>query len=474
MLLANRPRPAWVLAGYGAALMLVTGLWIRVDHSLLSTSDTIYHHGLAQLYARALSVGGPEGLWQTLRASPVEWPPASFLFYGVLGALGGEQAQALRMWGVLFIPLMLAGVYLLGRPLVGRRAATLAAVLAVLSFGVTAMIRYVSMDLPSAVVVLWANLALTRARRLDRPGPAALLGLAWGLCLLTRVQASFFVAGPAMAVALHALWRAPAWAARLRVLLHLGLAAGVAAAVSSPWWYGHLEIIWGASTAHLDPNEIAPRGNPGLLYGLAYYPRELATEAGLAVAACAAAAGVMLGVRTWRRRPSPAAWRPVWLVLLPWILGGVVGCAVGVHREARYILPAVPAVALLAALALTRLPRRFFGVAGAAVLLATAVPSLGLAGIAHSQLLGFWLPLNPLAIRPPHPPLPSAPILRRGLARVLENDPRGDRTYIYFTGVEHLEAVSLVVGNIPGARLANPTPSAWLPPSARQKQARQR
>ena len=38
--------------------------------------------------------------------------------------------------------------------------------------------------------------------------------------------------------------------------------------------------------------------------------------------------------------------------LLPWILGGVLGCAAGVHREPRYLLPAMPALAVLAALGL--------------------------------------------------------------------------------------------------------------------------
>ena len=372
-----RPRPLWLLAAAGVLLSALTALWVMQDTGIAPPTDSAHHLLTAILFSRGLDAEGLSGLWQTMRHFYVGWPPASYaLLYGPLGWLFGDQSQLMRLYSLALLPLLMWGTFSLGLRLTGSRLlATLAALTCVLGFGVAGQLRQVSIDLPTTAAVLLAMVALHRSALLSRPGWVMALGAALGLCLLSRVQSIFFVAPPLLVQGITALVlaRRGGWRRVGERLLSLLLVGGLAGLVSSPWWFGRLRSLWKISTAHLDPSQVAPRGDPDLWAGLLYYAGALGKLGGWPMLLLAAAA-VPLALRR-----SPLLRSPVVQLLLPWILGGVVGLALGVHREPRYLLPAVPALALLACLGLAALSRGRAVVAelaGAALLLTVALPTL--------------------------------------------------------------------------------------------------
>ena len=370
------PRPLWILTVAGLLLALITILWVRMDYGICPPTDSEHHLLDAILFSRAFHLGGLSAGWEALRYSYVGWPPAANIFpYGLLGALFGDQAQQMRLYGLAFVPLLLWGTYRLGADLGGRRAGTLAAVITIFSFGVSGQLRQVSIDLPAAVSVLLAMVALVKSRGFSRPGTTLLFGAACGLCLFTRVQSVFFLVGPTLGVAVVGLWDASGWQQRGRRVGWMVLGAGVALLVSAPWWYGRLDLLWQISTSHLDPKAVTPRGNPGFFPGLWFYAGAAGRLNGWLVLF---AAGGLLPLLLRKRNFRDGKLGP--LVLVTWILGGVLGSTYGVHREARYLLPAVPALALVAVLGCRALPRLAGNVAAAALALSVVAPTLWFAG----------------------------------------------------------------------------------------------
>lgn len=368
-----RPRPLWVLLAGGLLLCLLTILWVVLDTGIAPPTDSAHHLLTSILFARGLDAGGLAGLWQTMRHFYVGWPPASYLLlYGPLGWLFGDQSQLMRLYSLALVPLLMWGTYSLGtRTLKDRRLATLAALLCVFGFGVTGQLRQVSIDLPATAAVLLVMVALSRSALFSRPRWVLLLGVACGLCLFTRVQSVFFIAGPLAVQAVISLVTAPSWRRRGLRLLGLVSVPALAALSSSPWWFGRLPSLWRISTAHLDPGRVTPRGDPELWAGLTYYLGALGKLGGWPLLLMALVAVPLVMARR-------GAWRsPTLQLLLPWLIGGIVGLAMGVHREPRYLLPAVPALALLACQGLAALPRqRLREALGAALLLLVVLPPL--------------------------------------------------------------------------------------------------
>jgi hypothetical protein len=376
-----------LLACGGAVVAAVTALWVSMDSGIGPPTDSAHHLALAQAYARALHLGGLEALWQTMRTTYVGWPPGAYLLiYGPLGWVLSDESHFMRLYGLVLVPLLLWGTYRIGADLASRRVGALAALLTIFSFGISGQLRQVSIDLPATTAVLLTMVALVRSRRLGRKNSLLLLGGACGVCLFTRVQSLFFLAGPLLLTAAAALWTAPGRRERARLLAGLGLALGVALAVSSPWWLGRLGLLWRVLTAHLDPTRIAPRGDPGFAAGLQHYLGATGKLNGWPVALAALATLPWLLARC--RRPGGRMTEH--LALLALVLGGILGASAGVHREPRYMLPAVPHVALLGALGLDALGRRLGELLAAGVLSLTVLPTLVMAATpvsAHSPLV---------------------------------------------------------------------------------------
>ena len=432
--MALRPTPLVVLTVAGLALALVTLAWIQADTAIGPPTDSAHHLFNAIFYARTLDLGGPSLLWQTMRVSYVGWPPAAYvLLYAPLAWLLGDDSQQVRMYGLALVPLLLWGTFHLGSLVCrDRRWGVLAAVLMLFSFGVVGHLRQVSIDLPAAAAALLALVALAHTRGLSRPGRTLLFGAACGLCLFTRVQSVFFLAGPVVVVAGTSLWRCAGWIERGRRLGWLAGAGLIAVSLSSPWWYGRLGLLWHVSTSHLNPARITPRGDPSLAAGLWHYAGALGKLAGWPTLLAAVAGLVLVAAGCRRRR----VWPTLPLALAACVAMGVLGCALGIHREPRYLLPAVPVLAVLACLGLRQLPRVARNVTAGVVALAVVLPTLltsvyPIAGnhwLARNGVVEWAYVRRALRVRSEV----AAAAAALALQRVTKMDPRGGRSYLVF------------------------------------------
>lgn len=369
-----QPRPLTILSAAGLVVALITVLLVVQDSGICPPTDSEHHLFNALLYGRTIAMGGLFGLWDTVRASYVGWPPGAYtLLYGPLTWLLGEGPAPIRLYSLALVPLLLWGTYRLGARLGDRKSGTLAALLTLLAVGVTGQLRQVSIDLPATVAVLLCMLALVSTDRFSRLRSTLLFGAACGLCLFSRVQALFFIALPILTLVLVALWRAPTGRQRLRLLCWLAAGAAVALVLSSPWWFGKLGWLWEISTSHMDPTKVNPRGDPGKLAGLVFYLGAIGKLAGWPLFAA-----LLVAVPLLIRR-GEARFKLEYLALGLALLGGFLGCVTGVHREPRYMLPGVPLLAVLAVTGLRMLPRRLYHGLGAALFALTAVPTLVLA-----------------------------------------------------------------------------------------------
>ena len=359
--------PFWVLIGAGLVTTALTAAWVVQDTGICPPTDSEHHLFNAILYARTLHLGGLPALWDLLRSTYVGWPPASYLLlYGPLAWAISDNAHMVRIYGVVLIPVILWGTYYLGVHFGSRRAGTLAALLTLVSFGISGQLRQVSIDLPATAAVLMALVSMISTRHFQRTRATLLFGAAMGLCLFTRVQSAFFLAGPVLLWVATALARAGSMRERVSVITRLFLALLVALAVSSTWWAGHLNSIWHISTSHTDPTQVAARGDPSFWAGMGYYFLSTGRLCGWPMLAAALAL-----LQVLLRRPPRGA-----LLLAVWLIGGIIGCSIGVHREPRYLLPGVPAMVLLVVLTLRQSEPRIYRLAGALLLLLTAGPTL--------------------------------------------------------------------------------------------------
>jgi len=373
------------------AICALTASFILADKYLLSSSDSDVHHLNCQVYARVMALGDPGDLQDWVEHTNPSWPPLTHLYHGALGWLISDSPEAIRLYSLPLLLLLLWCVFQLGTRLGDRSTGALAVVLTGFSVGIASQARHVSLDLPATVVVWLALVNLVECGRRRGPWPVLFFGAACGVAMLTRIQALFFLWLPAALVFGLRLWEAPGWRARGRLLLALGSALALVVLISSFHWYGRLVPFIAVATTHTDPSAVSSLGDPGFFPGLRYYAVVLGRVAGWPVLAAALALAPVL----WRRQRRAA------LMLLGVVLGGVLLFAATVSREERYLLPAVPAVCLFAALGLRQLVARVARPAGAALMVGAVLPTLLLADPDIGGMPGEWQPVAPRMVRAP-------------------------------------------------------------------------
>ena len=445
MMRSSAWRPLLILGVACLLLAMLTVAWISLDSSLVlsALADPAIHHLSVMVHARALAVGGLSALVDVAQSPYEVWPPGTYLLYGVLGWLAGQGSDAIRMCGVLLLPLLAYGIYQLGRELCGPFTGCLAAVLCLFCFGVTGQIRHVAMDTTATVMTVFTMLALVRTRDYSRRGQVLLLGLVGGVGLLFRVQFLFFVVGPVLLVGLRSVRRQPG--RRVLVDLVLPLAGGLVLflLVSSFYWAPHGELLFHSAMDHWTFNQVEPvvplAGVPrdqGLVAGAQKYLFYLARLAGWPLLIVALISAPLL----LRRRPL----RGATLLLTVWGLGGVGLMSITICDEPRYLTPALPALVLLAAMGIRRLAPRARALAASAVTIAVVLPTIYCSSPSWpGWLMGHKDLLMPGFMRPPEPDQMGTDKLLAGFRRVMTEDPQGERTLLIFDGVDIPSAAQL-------------------------------
>jgi hypothetical protein len=297
----------------------------------------------------------------------------------------GFERVAAAVLGVVTVGL----VYELGRLLYGRRAGLVAALLMALMPYHVVVSRQVLLDGPMTLFATLALVLLTRFVLTGRPAWLYGTGAAMGLTFLSKETSL---------VLLGAIYAFLALTPELRVRLRdLAISVGAMAIVIAPFPLS-LKLAGHAGTGESYLTwQLFRRPNHDWLF----YPATVPEAVGPLVLV-AAGGGLWLLRRT-------SSWREA--LLLSWIAVPVAFFCLWPVKGFQYLLPAAPAVALLAARALTRLPapgaRTLRALATAIVALSLLVPTwqriggsrpetflAGSGGLPGGREAGRWIARN--------------------------------------------------------------------------------
>ncbi len=369
----RRPWLFWIaLAAVWLLATIADRAWLASDGRLPSWDQADYLNSALD-HGRALGLlpgGGWQG-WQALLDLSPKIPPLASLVNGTVMAVAGDApdqaAWSLSLWHGLLLLL----VALWGRQLGGAGLGLLAAVVTVLLPSLAAQrVDYV-LEIPVAAS---GTAALWLLGRWARPGPA---GGRWGQALaaalalaaavLIKQSVLLLLLGPLLWAAVTGLARR---GRRWQVLAALALVLALVAP-----WLGHNLITTVSGTDRATLESAAREGDPGAgsLAGWLWYPRRLPQVIGWILPA-GALAGALLALRhrgwSWRRPGFDRGWL-LGCLASAWLL-----TTLSPNKDARYLAPLLPLLALLLAqgwAALARwLPRPWgplllgLGLAGAA------------------------------------------------------------------------------------------------------------
>jgi 4-amino-4-deoxy-L-arabinose transferase-like glycosyltransferase len=319
-LLSDTRPPAWDQAGHIlTTLRMLNALWTLLSHPLSSLGTLM---GTSAPYP-------PLFYWTSLPLCL--WRPCT-----VDLALGAN---------VLFMGVLLFSTYSLGRRLEGRSAGLLAAFLVSVYPVIFGLSREYLLDFALTAMVSLSIATLLKTEGFRIRNWSLICGLALGLGMLTKWSLTFFVAAPLALAAWRAL-RQPSGHARTNVMIALGL-AGI---ISLPWYLYNLrtlrEFFGVASKLHA-----VLEGDPtGVLASSLWYLQSLVNnQITLGFVLLFACGLVSLALR----RPQQA-----WGLIILWIVVPFIYFTIYPNKDTRYIVPMLPAAALVSATALTNMPSR--------------------------------------------------------------------------------------------------------------------
>jgi 4-amino-4-deoxy-L-arabinose transferase-like glycosyltransferase len=331
------PKP-WLLLASVTAFLAITVWWLGQETrtpDFDSAAHTLYSFAAHDELATG-SLTAPFRDWNT-------YPPLGHLI-GALGVFVGgySTAAVILALNLVFVPLLAASCYGVGRLVGGPRAGLLAAIFALGTPMIVSEAHEAYVDPTQAAFVAAAVWALLASGRFRRPGVSALAGLATALALMTKETTPIFVAGILAVVLARGGWRA--WRGILAYAVPV-------AALAVPWYVSHgtqLYELTIAHTANANTAEANPLGGayPHLLTfkNLSWYFWDAANiQLRLGLLALFLI-GAVAAVRRCIRRWGPEN-------LYPELLGGAFVSWAGVtwltHKDPRYDLPALIYIAVL-------------------------------------------------------------------------------------------------------------------------------
>ncbi len=370
--------PGWAAAAVLAFLGLT--LWWLTQDTRVPDWDSAQHTIDSFIVHDEIA----HGSWTAPFTDFNTYPPLGHLV-GALGvAVGGHKTAAVILaLNLLFVPLLAAACYGVGRMVAGPRAGLLAVVFALGTPMIVSEAHEAYLDPLQASLIAVSVYAILASRRFERWGVAALAGAATGLAMLTKETTPIFLAGLLIVVLARGGWR------HWRGLIAYG---AVLAAFGAPWYiYHHAELnqLVIAHTSQANAAEPNPLGGtyPTLfsLKNLTWYLWNAANIQLRAALLLLFLVGTLAAIISCIRRFSPEN-------LYPELLGGGFVAWAGMtwltHKDPRYSLPALLYVAVLATawIPSVRLPARHWLTAGllAAVAASFASVAFGLGGNGYS------------------------------------------------------------------------------------------
>src|SRR3954469_12261503 len=232
-------RPGLGAIALGLAFVAICVLWTLVAHRV-PDGDQGRHLYTVGLFFEELKKGHQLVAYRYEPGFGALYPP--FVFeVGVVGMLiGGKNPDApVLAMDLVFIPLLVLGVYRAGRithgPLVGLLAVAFALASPLLISGS----HLFMFDVPLTAMVALAVWLLLASQRFARLGVCVAAGVAVGLGLMTKPPFAFFIVPLVAVMLLRGGWRN--WRGVMIV-------AGLGALIAAPWYLKHRDKLGGVAT----------------------------------------------------------------------------------------------------------------------------------------------------------------------------------------------------------------------------------
>jgi hypothetical protein len=371
-----------LLLGSVVAFLAITIWWLTQDNRVQDWDNGL--HTVDAFVIRDQLSAGHLTTWFTEFNT---YPPFGHLI-GALGTLVGgfSPASVILASNLVFVPLLAAGCFGVGRLVYGsQRAGLLAALFALGTPMIVSEFHEFILDPQQAALVAVSVWAILASRRFERIGTAALAGLLSALAMLTKQTSLVFLAGPLAVALLRGGWRN--WRGILAFAAPLAIVAG-------PWFVYHRDELRSLVSVHDGSSGSSAANQVG-----SFFPQRLSRKSFgwyfwstlnielLAPLLLAVLVGVVLAIRDSLRRFSADN-------LKPEILGGLfvswLGMTLITHKDPRYLLPALVYMAVLGS-GWIATARRGRALLTAALVAVVAVNLIGVsAGVGGTVRLAFW------------------------------------------------------------------------------------
>jgi 4-amino-4-deoxy-L-arabinose transferase-like glycosyltransferase len=351
---------SWGWPALGAIVLLYLGAylyWHSLDRSPLYFDQSLYYWKTMQYYW-LVSGGNWVGALQSLLLAmgplimplrPSLVPFLTSLTYLPLGHAAAVAALTVMGSGVLLLVL----TYLAAKRWLGSAGpAVFSAFLLLMLPAVAILTRHYYTEVPMAAVCALAVYLLLREDVFLTLWPTLALGATVGIGMWVRETFPLFVAGPLLVAVVQIFLVKENKRVRKDLLGRFLIAAGLAVLVALPFYWSKLYIGWAFLERIFAPNPQAP-GALSRLIAYLYMFSQLGVS--IAFILLLLAAGIVLGVRRLRNRDvavSTPGFRRGLGLMLAWLLLPLAVSSVAPAPDIRYLVPALPAFAILMAAAL--------------------------------------------------------------------------------------------------------------------------
>jgi 4-amino-4-deoxy-L-arabinose transferase-like glycosyltransferase len=352
-------------------------LWFGLDRSVPAWDQAEYLTG-SLTYWQALQ--HPQLLsgewWASFWALSSKVPPLTYIITAALLNLFGAGPDPATLVNLLFSAILLVAVWGLGAKLFNRQVGLWAAGLCLLFPGLYLVRLDFLLDYPLTAVValsfycltVWRDVGGALTPRAQRRGWlwASGFGVCFGLALLVKQTALFFLLVPVLWVGVGNLW-ARRWERVAQLVWSLFLSL----LVCGPWYGTNwLLILTGSKRATVDA--AIAEGDPPLhtLDAWTFYWKDLPYAVSWPLLLVPVVGLLLYWLRSAKQKKEKSGLK--WLAVF-WV-GSYLLCSVNINKDSRYVLPYLPAVSLFLAYGLTHYPRRWgqyvrWGTAGTAIVL---------------------------------------------------------------------------------------------------------
>jgi 4-amino-4-deoxy-L-arabinose transferase-like glycosyltransferase len=352
-------------------------LWFALDRSVPAWDQAEYLTG-SLTYWQALQ--HPQLLsgewWANFWGLSSKLPPLTYIITAAFLNLFGAGPNPATLINLLFSAILLVAVWGLGAKLFNRLLGLWAAGLCLLFPGLYLVRLDFLLDYPLTAVValcfwcltVWRDVGGDPEPRAQRRGWlwASAFGVSFGLALLVKQTALFFLLVPVLWVGVGNLW-----ARRWGRVAQLAWSLLLSLLVCGPWYRTNwLLILTGSKRATIDA--AIAEGDPPLhtLDAWTFYWKDLPYIVSWPLLLVPVVGLLLYWFRSVKQEKEKSGLK--WLAVF-WV-GAYFFCSLNINKDSRYVLPYLPAVSLFLAYGLTQYPRRWgkyvrWGTAGTAILL---------------------------------------------------------------------------------------------------------